>query len=477
MNNKIIDIDRLSRYHENINTVLATKQESLVSGDNIKTINGESILGSGNIESLASKEYVDSIKDDNIYITDFTIFDLKDIFYSEDETSKAADIASLVAAAQANKIIIVPISPEIKFGCVANIDIYDENVELWLYYYNTRIEIRLLTTSQEITFDNVWMEDNQSVLISGENIRTINGEDIIGDGSNLELATKDELNAKADDSSVVHKEGDEVIDGVKTFRGPVKFLDIGDYAITIGPDTRVGVDGANTNVLGLIRGAFFAGSPSYPLFLHGSTERPKYNVNNVELALLSDVDAKQDALISGTNIKTINGESILGSGDITISGGSSNANIQAVDTGDVIDDVNVDYATKAYVDGLVGDINSVLESIINGNEINEVVVNIVETYLAAPVPKENIYDVICVLSKPLDVKQTATLYYLDGENQPQTLSLVVEYGQTEFVFEQVMINHIEPDMYSVVIGEIEEEDANGIKVTLRSNFKFKYVYS
>lgn len=64
-------------------------------------------------------------------------------------------------------------------------------------------------------------------------------------------------------------------------------------------------------------------------------------------------------------------------------GGSSNANVQAVETGDVIDDVTVDYATTAYVDskvanidlteyattdyvdGLVGDINSVLESIIN----------------------------------------------------------------------------------------------------------------
>ena len=65
-------------------------------------------------------------------------------------------------------------------------------------------------------------------------------------------------------------------------------------------------------------------------------------------------------------LKTINGESIVGSGDITISGGSSNANVQAVDTGDVVDDVNVSYATTAYVDGLVGDINSVLESIING---------------------------------------------------------------------------------------------------------------
>lgn len=67
-----------------------------------------------------------------------------------------------------------------------------------------------------------------------------------------------------------------------------------------------------------------------------------------------------------------------------IKNSSSDANVQAVDTGDVLDDVNVDYATKsyvddkvanisltdyatiAYVDELVGDINSVLESIING---------------------------------------------------------------------------------------------------------------
>ena len=35
-------------------------------------------------------------------------------------------------------------------------------------------------------------------------------------------------------------------------------------------------------------------------------------------------NAKQDALVSGTNIKTINGSSILGSGDLVISGGGSN---------------------------------------------------------------------------------------------------------------------------------------------------------
>lgn len=37
-----------------------------------------------------------------------------------------------------------------------------------------------------------------------------------------------------------------------------------------------------------------------------------------------DISGKQDKLVSGTNIKTINGTSLLGSGDLTISGGSGN---------------------------------------------------------------------------------------------------------------------------------------------------------
>lgn len=45
-------------------------------------------------------------------------------------------------------------------------------------------------------------------------------------------------------------------------------------------------------------------------------------------ATTSDLSAKQDALVSGTNIKTINGTSILGSGNISISGtGGGEANV------------------------------------------------------------------------------------------------------------------------------------------------------
>lgn len=40
-------------------------------------------------------------------------------------------------------------------------------------------------------------------------------------------------------------------------------------------------------------------------------------------ALSVIAQAKQDALVSGTNIKTVNGASILGAGDIIISAGAS----------------------------------------------------------------------------------------------------------------------------------------------------------
>lgn len=43
----------------------------------------------------------------------------------------------------------------------------------------------------------------------------------------------------------------------------------------------------------------------------------------------SDISTKQDTLVSGTNIKTINGNSILGSGDVAVEvGGNDKIKIQ-----------------------------------------------------------------------------------------------------------------------------------------------------
>lgn len=70
------------------------------------------------------------------------------------------------------------------------------------------------------------------------------------------------------------------------------------------------------------------------------------------------LNGKQDSLVSGTTIKTINGNSILGEGNIEITGGTVDTTMS-----DTSENAVQNKVIKAYVDGLVGDINSVLTRI------------------------------------------------------------------------------------------------------------------
>ena len=87
----------------------------------------------------------------------------------------------------------------------------------------------------------------------------------------------------------------------------------------------------------------------------------------------TELNAKQDALVSGTNIKTINNESILGEGNIVIQGGGGGqqqADWNQTDTTAVdyiknkptIPDVS-NYYTKSEIDAMIGNINTILASI------------------------------------------------------------------------------------------------------------------
>lgn len=64
-------------------------------------------------------------------------------------------------------------------------------------------------------------------------------------------------------------------------------------------------------------------------FLNISTDttlggsNPSDDVVASQKAIKTAVDTKQDTLVSGTNIKTINNESLLGSGNINVSGGGT----------------------------------------------------------------------------------------------------------------------------------------------------------
>ena len=122
------------------------------------------------------------------------------------------------------------------------------------------------------------------------------------------------------------------------------------------------IPAASTSAYGVTKLSSSTSSTSTTLAATASAVKSAYDLANSYKGTVTGVK------LNGTTYSPTSGVVDLG----TISGGSSDANVQAVDTGDVVDDVTIDYATKTYVDGLVGDINSVLESIINGggNSIN-----------------------------------------------------------------------------------------------------------
>lgn len=93
---------------------------------------------------------------------------------------------------------------------------------------------------------------------------------------------------------------------------------------------------------------------------------PIYIADKPNIALKSeipDISTKQDTLVSGTNIKTINGQSILGSGDITIEGGSGGSITLDTEMSDTSENAVQNKVIKAYVDGLVGDIETLLSEV------------------------------------------------------------------------------------------------------------------
>lgn len=61
--------------------------------------------------------------------------------------------------------------------------------------------------------------------------------------------------------------------------------------------------------------------------INGTTKNPSNGVVNLGTVITAhqDISGKQDILVSGTNIKTVNGESLLGKGNIIISGGSNSS--------------------------------------------------------------------------------------------------------------------------------------------------------
>ena len=331
-------------------TQLNSKQDTLVSGQNIKTINGQSVIGEGNID-ITEGGTIDS----ELSTVRENAVQNKVITNALNEKASKTELSN-VSTSKANKA-----------------DVYTKQ-EIDNKFTNTQSQINQISTDTAATNAEVQTlkTDKQDTLVSGTNIKTINGQSLLGEG-NIEIqqselpiasadtlggvkvgtglsinpesgvlsadspewnnisgkpedivniterlaskldtatynsekssfATKDELNSKADASAItdmatqtwVQNQGyltevpsNYVTDSELT-EGLAGKQDIGDYALK-----------SDLNTL----------------------------ATKEELATKADASAlssKQDTLVSGTNIKTINGETILGSGNLVIQSGTSN---------------------------------------------------------------------------------------------------------------------------------------------------------
>lgn len=176
-------------------------------------------------------------------------------------------------------------------------------IDLSNYYKKSEVDNLLIIKANKSE-----LTTKQDTLISGTNIKTINNQSILGNG-NIEIQTstgstdlsdyytKEEINSTFATVSQVENKVDKV-EG-KSLISDAEIARL--TTVTNYDDTTIKGEIATLN--------------------SSKLDTSTYNSDKANFATKTELNEKQNTLVSGTNIKTINGNSILGSGDITITGG------------------------------------------------------------------------------------------------------------------------------------------------------------
>ena len=348
---------------EYVQTQVDTKQDTLISGTNIKTINGTSLLGSGNI-TLETPEggLSDAASDGKLYgrkdgtWSEIVIPDISGLATKSELSSKLdtetynADKATFALKTEIPDTSTF-ITTETADGKYQPKGSYLTSVPAE-YVTESELSQKGYATTEQIPD----ISTKQDTLVSGTNIKTINNQSILGQG-NIEITTGTGgiTDAPADGNTYGRKNNQwaqVTIPDTSEFATKEELLqkaDAEDVASQISTEasSRAQEDNRLSN---LIEDETEAREAAVTTLTSNKLDKSTYNSDKLTFALKSEiptdyltaedlpdtsnlatkqeVQAKQDALISGTNIKTINGASVLGSGNITIEtpeGGISDA--------------------------------------------------------------------------------------------------------------------------------------------------------
>lgn len=151
------------------------------------------------------------------------------------------------------------------------------------------------------------MNDKQDLLVSGTNIKTINNQSILGEG-NIEISGGD-----VDLTNYYTKtEADGKFATITGFNEQA--ADISALQTSMDGKQATLVSGENIKT---INSESILGTGD--IQINGVSEEQAQEIAKIP-TLETELNNKQDTLVSGTNIKTVNSQSILGSGDLAISG-------------------------------------------------------------------------------------------------------------------------------------------------------------
>lgn len=145
---------------------LSTKQDTLISGVNIKTINGNSLLGSGNIEIQASTGETD----------------LSDYYTKEECNSTFATVSQMEN--KVDKVEGKSLISDEEIQRLSTVTNYDDTAinEQIEELNSSKLDVETYNSDKANFATKTELNDKQNVLISGENIKTINGNSLLGSG-------------------------------------------------------------------------------------------------------------------------------------------------------------------------------------------------------------------------------------------------------------------------------------------------------
>ena len=167
-----------------IDNATSGKQDTLVSGVNIKTINNESLLGSGNIVIQGGGSGSDYSAGANIDITDnvISVTGITVPTKLSELTNDSGYINSEQAQTQINSSVSGKVDTDIFKAYTANTKTEIDNA-VSLKADSSRVdEIEEVTASALVELHNT----KQDILVSGTNIKTINNQSLLGSG-NIEI--------------------------------------------------------------------------------------------------------------------------------------------------------------------------------------------------------------------------------------------------------------------------------------------------